>query len=292
MLGTLLKYDFKALNKAMLPLQLGVLISGLVGVLCFNLFLRGIYNTADSYNASKASTQLLFESFGEGMALLISVSLLSIVFASGLITLILIARNVYKNFYSSEGYLTFTLPVTIDQHLLAKIISGFVWLFINTCIITLTIVLLIVFGTATEGLVNFDAMEGFSSAYSEFFTPMGILFTVELILVTLFSFVTSITQIIFSFVLGGAAARTHKVLASIGIYLASGAVISTLASIIFFAVQMTIVSFESSYSTYSTYNAFADVQPTMIISILFSIACSLCFYFISKSSLKNSLNLD
>lgn len=281
----------------MLPLQLGVLISGLIGVVFFNIFLRGVTNTASSYSSSSYSsgnsTALLFESFGEGMAILVSITLLSIVFVSGFITLVLVARNIYKNFYSSEGYLTFTLPVSVDQHLQAKTISGLVWLLINMCIIVLTVVLLIVFGTATEGLISVEVMDSIGQAFHEFFTPMGILFLIEVILVTVLSSIMSITQIIFSVTLGGAAARTHKVLAGIGIYLASGAIVSTLMSIFLFIAQMMFYSVGESYSAYATYTSgLVEAQPTMIITALCCLAFSLIFYFISRNSLKNSLNLE
>ena len=40
MLGLLLKYDFRALNKTMIPLQLGVLAAALLGTLCTGISVR------------------------------------------------------------------------------------------------------------------------------------------------------------------------------------------------------------------------------------------------------------
>ena len=42
------------------------------------------------------------------------------VFAAILLTTIFCILRFYKNFFTGEGYLTFTLPITTTQHLLAK----------------------------------------------------------------------------------------------------------------------------------------------------------------------------
>lgn len=47
-------------------------------------------------------------------------------FASSIITLIFILMRYYKNFFTDEGYLTFTLPVTPHELLWTKLISGMV----------------------------------------------------------------------------------------------------------------------------------------------------------------------
>ncbi len=39
----------------------------------------------------------------------------------------LIAVRFYKNLFTDEGYLTWTIPATATQHLMAKIISGVIW---------------------------------------------------------------------------------------------------------------------------------------------------------------------
>lgn len=290
MLGTLLKYDFKALNKMMVPLQLGVLVAGIIGVVCFNIFLRGALNSP-SYS-SKDSTQVLLESIGEGSALLVAIVLFSVVFVSGIITLVLLARNIYKNFYSNEGYLTFTLPVTVNQQLLSKTISGFVWLLVNGCIVTLIVVLLVVFGTATEGFIGTQALQILENLFSNYAPALLILFVIELVITSLLSFIMSITQIIFSISLGGAIARTHKVLAGIGIYVAGGAIISTVASVLLVLVQIGISMFDSNHYSYYSNPGFADAQPTIIISIVCTIIFSLVFFLVSKNSLKKNLNLD
>lgn len=296
MLGTLLKYDFKALIKVMLPLQLGVLIAGIVGTACLNFAFRSISASRPSSYSSYSSSSYPayasnpFDGLPEILAMMVAVLLLSAVFISGFVTLILIARHIYKNFYSSEGYLTFTLPVTMNQHLFSKVISGITWVVINGLIITLTFILIIFFGFTTDGFFNTDVARGFDLFFSEVLGPLAGVLILELCVVTLLSGIMNVLQIVFSIVIGGAIARTHKVLAAIGFFLISGFAIAVLSTIFMFIVGLFQNAAYSSVS--DSYAFFVAMQPSIIGSVLLYAGISLAFFFISKTSLKNSLNLD
>lgn len=289
MLGSLLKYDFKALNKIMLPLQLGVLAAGIIGTVCFSIFFRGVTSSSYGYSSYASSSAVsMAEGFAQMFAFLGAITLFSLVYLSGFITLLLIARHVYKNFYSSEGYLTFTLPVSVDKHLASKTISGVIWLLVNAIIIIAVTVLLLVFGFATDGLVSFDVIKGLGEVFQEFATPMGVLYSIELLIFGILYLIGSVLQIVFSVVLGGALARTHKVLAAIGVYILSGMATSFISSIFSFIGTLSTYNISISYVT----DWFIESQPTIIISMIVSLGFAVGFYFLSRVSLKNSLNLD
>lgn len=290
MLKSSLKYDFRALNKQMIPLQLSVLIAGIVGTVCMNVGVRTISSSIPrAYSSTYDPATALLEVFLESMSIVAAMILFSLVFISGFITLILVARHVYRNFYSSEGYLTFTLPVTVDQHLSSKIISGMVWLLANSLIVVVSCVILVLFGFSTEGLVSTEVLRIFGELIQEIGTGLGVIFSLELVISGIIALLMSVLQVIFSVVLGGALARTHKVLAGIGVYLLSGMVMGFISSIFSFFVALATYGM-SSYG--STPAWFSEMQPSILLSLVISIGFIIAFYFLSRMSLKNSLNLD
>ena len=108
MLRKLIKYDKRALRKISLSMFLVALVAGLLSGLCLRF-------------QDKASEYLLLE-------LLISLVNLISIFAlavSMLVVIVFVALRFYRNFYTDEGYLTFTLPVRRTQLMFSKTYVGF-----------------------------------------------------------------------------------------------------------------------------------------------------------------------
>ncbi len=294
MLGLLLKYDFRALNKTMIPLQLGVLAAALLGTLCTGISVRLLAgnDVFSSYPLSESVSIVaeLFSYFSVGIATSLAILLFSLVFVSSFVTLLLIARNIYKNFYSSEGYLSFTLPVTAKQHILSKVISGFIWMLVNAIIVILAVFLLVLFGLQTEGFINTMALELLSELFLALFDPVWMLYFIEICLLSIISILLAVYQVLFSIVIGGALARTHKVLASVGVYIAASALVGIITSASTFFT--TLFTSMSNIPAYSDIAIFTASQPTFIASGVLSIIFILIFHFVSKASLERSLNLD
>ena len=76
---------------------------------------------------------------------------------------ILIVYRFYTSFFTDEGYLTFTLPLTVDCHLMIKIASMFFWAI--TSIVTTLVGGLIIFGGLYVGYSDFS--EEISIDFSE-----------------------------------------------------------------------------------------------------------------------------
>ena len=108
MLRKLIKYDKRALRKISLSMILVALVAGLLSGLCLRF-------------QDKASEYLVLE-------LLISLVNLISFFAltvSMLVVIVFVALRFYRNFYTDEGYLTFTLPVRRTQLMFSKTYVGF-----------------------------------------------------------------------------------------------------------------------------------------------------------------------
>ena len=128
MLGKLIKYDLKSSGKLFL------LLHGIFLVFC--VLMRFIYmNRLDLI--TPVDEKMLV------VSLLLFFTLFT-VFVSALMfyTILQIAFRYYRNLFSREGYLSWTLPVSGIQHLWAKIISGCIFMAADTLIVAAGILIL------------------------------------------------------------------------------------------------------------------------------------------------------
>lgn len=127
MLGKLLKYDLKYGNRIFIAIHGFLLIACILGRFLF--FERLDFN-ADSaiiapYVALAASLYiLLFTAVSLGVAALLAV-------------------RFYKNLFSNEGYLSWTLPATPVQQLWAKLFSGTILYIIDILLMALSLLILL-----------------------------------------------------------------------------------------------------------------------------------------------------
>ena len=102
----LLKYEWKACARTCLPLY-GVLI-------LMSLISRMLYVIPKN-----ASLDFMLPAIG-------SMLYMGVMMAAFVVTAVILIQRFYKNLLGSEGYLMFTLPVTVTQHLLSKTIIAVV----------------------------------------------------------------------------------------------------------------------------------------------------------------------
>ena len=114
MLGKLIKYEFKAMGRVMLPLYAVMIF--LAGLLSFNL-----------KTGMNDSTQSFLQKF----AIILGFLFFAAVMAVFVVMVIMVIQRFYKNLLGTEGYLMFTLPVSTWQHILSKALSAFLWMVIG-----------------------------------------------------------------------------------------------------------------------------------------------------------------
>lgn len=121
MLGKLLKHEFRATGRIMLPVfaVLGVL------ALLFNFSVRMI---------DRVDSTLLQLLFG-----LIIFAFVAGVIAAEIIVLVLMINRFYKNLLGDQGYLMFTLPANVHELVWSKLIVSFVWFWLTNLVILLII---------------------------------------------------------------------------------------------------------------------------------------------------------
>ena len=125
MLGKLLKHEFRATGRIMLPLMGALLALALMA----NLSIRGMTSSLSDIPALRILFMLILSFFGMGMV------------AVGVMALVVMVSRFYRNLLKSEGYLMFTLPVSVHELIWSKLIVSLVWFFATALFIFLILAL-------------------------------------------------------------------------------------------------------------------------------------------------------
>lgn len=278
MLGKLLKYDMRYVARIM-PLMYSVALamSLLMSLVIFLI------------------SKLTEMSFILVMMLPLWALALAVVAYSGVI---MIASRIYKTFYSDQGYLTFTLPVTSSQLIWSKVLLYVIWQLIGIIVALVCVALPIataVVTFATDGF--YDAMNYILDFMTYFFKEMfgfeGATFIgacISMLVYTLVSYVSAPIAIIFSFSIGQFVNK-HRVIAAIGIYFAYSTVMSILFSILELFIYIPGIMSDAYVDSSIIGIASTQLMWYMIFcSILTIIVSSIC-YVVTKHIMANKLNL-
>lgn len=202
---------------------------------------------------------------------------------------ILLLARFYRNKFTDEGYLTFTLPVNCHQIFLSALLNMVAWSLITGAVTAAVVGIVALFGTATEGLVNTEVWSGLQEMLRWFFRLDQDLLkeaywpiTLTRAIVNLFSgHIIAMTCL----TVGSVLAKKHKILASFGVYYGF-----TMVSGIF----TTVLTFLGAISGIGA-GSDAMVQSAQIsygIQILLQLALALGGYILSVWLMRKKLNLS
>ena len=289
MLGKLIKYDFKALKKTLLPLCFGA-----VALSVFVTILMKLFYLYQDYSQNLSS--VLDDIFGTVLSLLLGFGFLGLI-AAAIVSWFLILKRYYQNLFKDDGYLTFTLPVKTSGILLSKLISSTIWSLITSLFAIVSIAIFVVFGTSRQ-FINMDAIDTFSRIWETYWsTPLltlkdYIIIPIIFTLLVLSSVVQNILLLFLAITLGNQVSRKHKILGSVGMYF----VVNTVASIIVSTamILLTYAGLEQidNDSIFSITPSMDIVYIYLSVVIVISAALSVAYFFVNKYILKNHLNLE
>jgi hypothetical protein len=193
----------------------------------------------------------------------------------------------YKNMYSAEGYLTFTLPVTNAQHIFVKLFVAVV--FQTVCLLTVAISGCIVL--SGRGMIR-----GFMNAMQYAFTGIGavnmIVFIIEMIIMMLLS-VASNMLVYYACITIGQTAKKNRILMAIGVYFIYY-IITQITSTIF-TIIITMVSMSDALVKTVEWIANYPIPAMHIlfgVSVIISAAITALFWFVTQRIMTKKLNLE
>lgn len=199
----LLKYEWKACARTCLPLY-GVLI-------LMSLISRILYVIPKN-----ASLDFMLPAIS-------SMLYMGVMMAAFVVTAVILIQRFYKNLLGSEGYLMFTLPVTVSQHLLSKTIIAVVMIALSGIAAFLSIG---IFADMSFGTLFVDMIKGVARSG-------GLLFGLELLVLAVLGIAGMALFVYMCMALGHLAGK-HRLLMSVVWYV----VLSTALQVLLLMVMM------------------------------------------------------
>lgn len=275
MLGKLIKYDIKSMNRFLILIHAFLLLASLL--MRFFLTGRFLVEGIDFNDTQNQFTMALF-------FILYTLLITGVYMATALIIVI----HFYKNLFSDQGYLTHTLPVTSGQHLLAKTISGTIWTYIDILLVYLSIYIVAatpyVLQIFHENAAEIRTELGFTGAYA------GYSFKTVIAMLLLFSLLGAISNIImvYASVVIGQLVPGHKILGAIAAYFVINT-ISSVLSLLFLAVTGLLGASINAGDSFNSLEYF--MQSLKLSGILCSIT-AIILYLITYWIMKKKINLE
>lgn len=272
MLGKLIKYDLKSMNRYLILIHAFLLLASAA----MRAFLTGpVLSAGTDWRSTEA--MLSFTLF--------IILYFIIVSAASFATSIVIVVRFYKNLFSGQGYLTRTLPVTSGQHLLAKTISGSIWVIVNFLVTVLSVVIVV----ATPYVVSqvkannsfIRTALGITGEYADmsWWTIIAILMAMMII-----SAVSSVITYFASIAIGQLVSN-HRVLGAIAAYFVITTIVS-IASFICMAILGLLGTAMDPVKEVSGMSYFFDISSfSCIVSIAFSVILYIAAYWIMKKKI-------
>ena len=272
MLGRLIRHEFRATGRIMLPLLAAELILAVLA----GFSVRGLARMEDmSFLRSMYVMTLIV--FGLGM------------FAIAVVAFVLMIQRFYRSLLRDEGYLSMTLPVTVDAQIWAKLLSSFVWfiavgaLFFLSMFVVMSIGSYITLPDQEELLEMLHAMR---EALRELGVGSMILYLLEMAAVVFFGICATCLRCYASMAIGCSAAD-HKLLLSFVAYFLIGIVLGMVANAAAFAV---LPHMDAAYF-YERIPADRLMHVVMLGNLIVEAGLSALFYFVTRYFLQNRLNL-
>ena len=142
MLSKLLKHEFRATGRTMLPVYAAVVVLAVLANVSIRVMDRSVHTLLTIF-----------------CGLIIAAFVIGII-AAGIMTVVMMIKRFYTNYLKDEGYLMHTLPVSVHELVWSKMIVSVVWFAATFLVICLVILLTALIQTGTS-LAQFFA--GFPS---------------------------------------------------------------------------------------------------------------------------------
>ena len=272
MLGTLLKHEFKNTWMVMTLTCAVTIVLGIVGGLFFRIV---------------ASPELIEKDFSVIFITLGITGVIILLTSLNMVTTIYLVVHYYKNLYTSQGYLTFTLPATITEVVSSRIIVACIW----SMAFSLSMGLCILFGTLIIGtLPDLDEVrEVLLEIYKQLlYDPDSVNIIWGIIEFTLTIILGNISKLLTYFfcISIGQLWSKHKILGAVLCYFGTSFALGIISTAISFGRMIINPNY------YDTVDSFGFLTRYMSKGIIYSIITIVIFWVASVVTANKRLNLD
>ena len=210
-----------------------------------------------------------------------------------ILTAVLIFKRFYKNFFTDEGYLTFTLPVKRNQLLFSKVLFGTITYSATIFVFIATIInlLLMSYQPSAEPTETTNIIASLNDGLC-MGTSVSVMYVLAVILLIFAIFVLfNCISVIFMYLcitIASMVAKKNKVLSAVGIYYLSNSTVS------FFAMLFMLFGLDSIFqwtAVFSEKEGYIFFLLVLFLATTFLALISTCFYLIIYRMLDKKLNL-
>lgn len=282
----MLRHDLKSVWKVWRIMAPLALLAGIVG----GIAVRILDADLDEFIPSSINWVLYLTSS------LVSIYWPMLLTAFVLVTLILIVVRYYKNFFTDEGYLTFTLPVSRTKLLNSKILMAFIWMAATAAVcITAYIAFMIITNVGTAGYdPGIDIEPEVPSAEDPLFGTYGVLFfLLELLVLAVIATAADILLLLLCVTLGAVIVKRAKLVLGLGLYYGLNSVIGGIIYAFFIGVfiVLAVVVGEAASADITLQFAKLAIYGTPALGILLFGALGVGSYWLNLKLIKEKLNL-
>ena len=272
MLGKLLKQEFRATGRLMLPAFGALVILSVLANISIWLLDRG--NISNSVLAAL----LIFVSVAFGLS----------VFGIMLMTLVLMVIRFYRNLLKDEGYLMHTLPVTVHGLVWSKLIVSLVWFVVSGLVVTLILGLTVLIQSGTSlgelvaGLPKWEQVREFLASNGVNLSGLSTLFVLGIVFAAVLFFANCLH--LYAAMAMGHMFNKDKVLLSVVFYVAISLVLNLL-------LNTAGLRLSSDY-LFDTAFSMSYVRNLLLMGIGMELLQGALLYFATTLSLRRGLNLS
>ncbi len=280
MFAKLLKYDFRAVGKVWWLLALGLLGVSVGGGFSLRDIILNIDKT-DYVPIGVMGVLLTYAAF----------------VAFALVTYILLFMRYYKNFFTDEGYLTFTLPVSRTKLFWSKTLNAMIWNVLTTIVIVAGIIIILGIAPTESGKSSLLAyiFPEIISLFKEIPDDVVIwliLWTIELFILVIVGTLFSTLLIQFCITFGAIIAKKAKIVVSLALAYASSIIMGFIYTAFTIFFPLWIQSVDILYPI----NMNGNTEPVLVtlglllLCVILTVV-SVLMYLITVTSLERKLNL-
>ena len=269
MVKKLLKYEFQALSKPLIPMYIVML-----SIAVFNRIVQLFENDGVAYNIFFISSTILIS---------ISVAVCFVY------TLAVCVIRFYKNLYSHQGYLTLTLPAGHAEHIFAKLIS-------SLCAMAVSLIAVIVaVSICTAGDVFSELIKALLYILKGFFKATkvnGAFYILEFILALIVTTAAELLTIYTSITIGQLA-KKNRILLAFGVYFAIYVIWQIVETIILIVGALLVdTRIAELFFEYIAENTYQFIHIALLGYSLIQLIISVAGFFITKKIMRDKLNLE
>ena len=270
MLGSLIKHEFRATSRIMLPLYLVVAVVSV----CGNVSTR-VMESSDSRLLNLVGGLVIF-AFAVG---LIAIALMS---------LYLMISRFHKNLLTDEGYLMFTLPASVHSLIFSKLLVSVDWFAITALVVGLAFLLLAfrvdyldiyldIFGQFGELMADIGAYHALN----------GVVIAVEMLVLALIGS-ASFCLVVYAAAALGHSFANHKILLSFVFFF----LFSWAGQYIGIGGFLALDGLEFNFLLMEHLSAMGQIHAAVALFFLSELVYCAIFYVITAISLQKHINLE